>query len=84
MSLGLKSKIDLLSTVFCTPCYDTRYDPEPVTLSLGVNTALSLSLFSGGSRIFQIGEGAPTLEFRANTYYLASFFAENCMKMKEI
>ena len=40
MSLGLKSKIDLLSTVFCIPRYDTRYDPEPVTLSLGVNTAL--------------------------------------------
>ena len=39
MLLGLKSKIDLLSTVFFTPHYDTRYDPEPVTLSLSVNTA---------------------------------------------
>ena len=29
-------------------------------------------------------EGAPTPEFGAKTYYLARFFAENCMKMKEI
>ena len=41
MVLGLKSKIDLLSTIFCTPRHDAGYDPEPVTLSLGVNTALN-------------------------------------------
>ena len=46
MSLGLKSKIDLLSTVFFTPHYVPRYDPEPVMLSLGVNTALESSVQS--------------------------------------
>ena len=37
---------------------------------------------SSGFRVFQMG--APTPDFVAKTYYLARFFAENYMKMKEI
>ena len=34
-------------------------------------------------RIYDFLEGAPTLEPRVRTYYW-QFFAENCMKIKEI
>ena len=40
------------------------------------------SLSSGESRISKTG--TPTPKFGAKTYYLRRFFAEDCMKMKEI
>ena len=43
---------------------------------------IKLTQNSGGSRISQTG--APTCNFIAKTNYLARFFAENCMKMKDI
>ena len=36
---------------------------------------------SGGSRI---SKGAPAAEFGAKIYYLARYFAEDCMKIEEI
>ena len=40
------------------------------------------SILSGGSRYFP--EGGPTLKVGVSTYYFANFFAENCMKIREL
>ena len=36
-----------------------------------------------GEKLHENGRGVPTPERGVPTYYLAIFFAENCMKMKE-